>query len=214
MEEPNYSSTNGNSAKRGTLTAGMTRHHTITQEGFDRFLSCLDEDRELAGREYERVRGQLILYFQCRDIVQAEDCADEAINRVILKLESGHQIRDLATYVFGVARMVLLETSRSQLKHQEIEENFLVSSTLSGEDDELQGRMDCLRRCLERLPAEDRDLITQYYQEQKRAKIDLRQQLAQRFKIDLNALRVRAFRLRNSLQKCVRKCLREGKAGL
>jgi DNA-directed RNA polymerase specialized sigma24 family protein len=189
----------------------LTRQKTITQEGFDRFLSCLNEDRELAGQEYERIRGRLILYFQCRDIVQAEDCADEAINRVILKLETDHQIRDLVTYVFGVARMVLLETSRSQLRHQEIEDNHLVSPALPDDDDELQRHIDCLSRCLQRLTAGDRDLITQYYQEQKRAKINLRQQLAQRFKIDLNALRVRAFRLRNSLQNCVRKCVREGK---
>jgi DNA-directed RNA polymerase specialized sigma24 family protein len=67
--------------------------------------------------------------------------------------------------------------------------------------------MDCLRRCLQSLPADDRDLITQYYQEQKRAKINLRQELARRFEIDLNALRVRAYRLRTSLQKCVRKCV-------
>jgi RNA polymerase sigma-70 factor (ECF subfamily) len=192
----------------------MTRQSTITQEGFDRFLSRLNQDRELAGQEYERVRGRLILYFQCRDIVQAEDCADEVINRVILKLETGHQIRELVTYVFGVARMVLLETHRSQSRVQEIEDEHMISPMPSDEDDQLQRQIDCLKRCLQSLPAEDRDLITQYYQEQKRAKINLRQELAQRFGIDLNALRVRAYRLRSSLQKCVRKCAREGKTSM
>jgi RNA polymerase sigma factor (sigma-70 family) len=193
---------------------GMTRQSIITQEGFDRFLSRLNQDRELAGQEYERVRGRLILYFQCRNIIQAEDCADEAINRVILKLETGHQIRDLVTYIFGVARMVLLETHRSQLKVQEIEDEHMVSPMPSDEDDELQRQIECLKRCLQNLSAEDRDLITQYYQEQKRAKINLRQELARRFEIDLNALRVRAYRLRNSLQKCVQKCSREGKTSM
>jgi RNA polymerase sigma factor (sigma-70 family) len=192
----------------------MARHNTIAQEGLDRFLSRLNQDRELGGEEYERVRGRLILYFQCRDIVQAEDCADEVINRVILKLETGHQIRDLVTYIFGVARMVLLETHRSQLRVQEIEDENMVSPMPSDEDDELQLQIDCLTRCLQSLPSEDRDLITQYYQEEKRAKIKLRQELAQRFEIDLNALRVRAYRLRNSLQKCVRKCAREGKTSM
>jgi RNA polymerase sigma factor (sigma-70 family) len=187
----------------------MTRQSAITKEGFDSFLSRLNQDREQAGQEYERVRSRLILYFQCRDIVQVEDCADEAINRVILKLQTGHQIRDLVTYIFGVARLVLLENHRSQLRHQEIEDEHIVSPIFSDEDDELQRHMDCLRRCLQSLPADDRDLITQYYQEQKRAKINLRQELAQRFEIDLNALRVRAYRLRNSLQKCVRKCVQK-----
>src|SRR5262245_33972432 len=134
--------------------AHMTREKTITQEGFDRFLNRLNEDRELAGQEYERVRGRLILYFQCRDIIRAEDCADEAINRVIFKLETGLQIRDLITYLFGIARMVLLETSRSQSKHQELEEEYMVSPMLSDNDEEQQRHMDCLRRCMESLPAE------------------------------------------------------------
>jgi RNA polymerase sigma factor (sigma-70 family) len=190
--------------------AGMSRQHTITQAGFDRFLSCLSENRETAGLEYERIRGRLVLYFQCRDIVLSEDCADEAINRVIVKLEAGQEIRDPVTYVFGVARMILQESARAQGKQQAIEDDWVVSPALPEQDDELQRRMDCLRNCLRNLPDEDRALITQYYQEEKRAKIDLRQELARRFGIDPNALRVRAFRLRNSLQKCVRSCMEKG----
>jgi DNA-directed RNA polymerase specialized sigma24 family protein len=200
-----------NPATKGKQTAGMSRQHTITQAGFDRFLSCLSENRETAGLEYERIRGRLILYFQCRDIIQSEDCADEAINRVILKLEAGQEIRDPATYVFGIARMILQESARTRRRHQAIEDDRAVSPAFSDEDDELQRRMDCLRDCLRNLPADDRDLITQYYQEQKRAKIDLRQRLARRFGIDMNALRVRACRLRSSLQKCVRNCVQKSK---
>jgi len=192
----------------------MTRQSAITKEGLDRFLSRLNQDREQAGQEYERVRSRLILFFQCRDIVQAEDCADEAINRVILKLETDQQIRDLVTYIFGVARLVLLENHRLQLRHQEVEDEHIVSPMSSDENNELERHMNCLRRCLQSLPTDDRDLITQYYQEQKRAKINLRQELAQRFGIDLNALRVRAYRLRNSLQKCVRKCVQEANTSM
>ncbi len=187
----------------------MTRQQPITQAGFDRFLDCLAETREEAGAEYERVRGRLILYFQCRDVIQSEDCADEAINRVIQKLVAGEEIRDPAAYVFGIARMILLETTRKQHRHAAIEEAHAVSLPNFEEDDEQQHRMACLRNCLLNLSAEERALITQYYEEQKRAKIDLRQKLAERFGIDLNALRVRAFRLRAQLQKCVDKCLRK-----
>ena len=133
---------------------------------------------------------------------------------MILKLETGHQIRDLVTYIFGVARLVLLENHRLQLRHQEVEDEHIVSPMSSDENNELERHMNCLRRCLQSLPTDDRDLITQYYQEQKRAKINLRQELAQRFGIDLNALRVRAYRLRNSLQKCVRKCVQEANTSM
>ncbi|MDX2030151.1 MAG: sigma-70 family RNA polymerase sigma factor [Blastocatellia bacterium] len=187
----------------------MTEKRTINQAGFDRFLACLDTDRERAGHEYERIRGRLLLYFQCRDIVQAEDCADESINRVIQKLEAGEELRDPVQYVFGVARMVLLETTRRQARHQEVDEETLVSAPQPEDDEGLRPRLDCLRRCLQRLTPEKRELITQYYQEEKRAKINLRQQLAQRLGVDLNTLRVRACRLRDALQACVEKCVAE-----
>lgn len=180
---------------------------TINQEGFDLFLACLHANREKAGLEYERIRGRLLLYFQCRNIAQAEDGADEAINRVILKLSAGEEIRDPVQYVFGIARMVLLEISRQQARHQDVEDTTLVAPAQDEDDDEVQVRLDCLRRCLHNLSAEQRELITQYYEEEKRAKINLRQQLAQRFGIDLNTLRVRACRVRDGLKACVRKCV-------
>ncbi|MFN7930674.1 MAG: hypothetical protein U0Y68_22680 [Blastocatellia bacterium] len=179
---------------------------TINQEGFDLFLNCLHTDREQAGLEYERIRGRLLLYFQCRNIAQAEDGADEAINRVILKLSAGEELRDPVQYVFGIARMVLLEITRQQARHQEVEDTTLVSEPPDDDDEAVQIRLACLRRCLQNLSAEQRDLITQYYEEEKRAKINLRQQLAARFGIDLNTLRVRACRVRDGLKACVRKC--------
>ncbi len=123
----------------------------LNQEGFDQFLACLDANREKAGQEYERIRGRLLLYFQCRNIAQAEDGADEAINRVIGKLNAGEEIRDPVQYVFGIARMVLLEITRQQARHQEIEDATLVSQPQDEEDEELQARLGCLRRCLARL---------------------------------------------------------------
>jgi len=68
---------------------------TITQEAFDRFLGSLCDDRERAGDEYERIRGKLILFFQCRGIARCEDQADEAINRVARKLALREEIRDV-----------------------------------------------------------------------------------------------------------------------
>jgi RNA polymerase sigma factor (sigma-70 family) len=178
----------------------------ISKEEFDLFLARLDADREKAGLEYERVRGRLLFYFQCRNIAQAEDCADEAINRAIIRLSAGEEILDPVKYVFGVARIVLLEVTRQQMRREEIADDTLVTNPQDEDDEELQIRLNCLRRCLQKLPSEQRELITQYYEEEKRAKIELRQQMAQRFGIDLNALRVRASRVRDGLKSCVRKC--------
>jgi len=57
------------------------------------------------------------------------------------------------------------------------------------------------------LNADSRELIVQYYQEEKKAKIDTRRKLAADLGIDLNALRVRAHRIRFALQRCVSECL-------
>jgi hypothetical protein len=46
-----------------------------------------------------------------------------------------------------------------------------------------------------------------YYQAERRAKIELRQQLAEKLDIPLNALRIRAHRIRATLEKCVTKCV-------
>jgi DNA-directed RNA polymerase specialized sigma24 family protein len=70
-------------------------------------------------------------------------------------------------------------------------------------------RFDCLERCLESLPAENRELILQYYLEEKRAKIDARKHLASQLGIPLNALRIRAHRIRGFLDQCVTGCMKD-----
>jgi len=65
----------------------------------------------------------------------------------------------------------------------------------------------CLEQCLSLLTPENRDLVVQYYQDEKKAKINQRKLLAKNLGIGPNALRIRACRIRASLQKCVEKCM-------
>ena len=67
--------------------------------------------------------------------------------------------------------------------------------------------MACLDRCLDHLPASTRELVLEYYRHEKRAKIDHHMALAQRLGIAVNALRIRAHRVRKHLEKCVLECL-------
>ena len=73
--------------------------------------------------------------------------------------------------------------------------------------EDLEPRVQCLERCLGNLSAENRELILQYYQGEKGAKIENRKSLTDRFKIPLNTLRMRALRLREKLQVCVENCM-------
>ena len=64
----------------------------------------------------------------------------------------------------------------------------------------------CLEECLGKLPATDHNLVLTYYREDKQAKIDQRKELAQQLGTGMNALRIRACRIRAVLQDCVERC--------
>jgi DNA-directed RNA polymerase specialized sigma24 family protein len=65
----------------------------------------------------------------------------------------------------------------------------------------------CFEKCMAELPPTDRDLVLSYYQQEKQAKIDHRKDLARRLGLGMNALRIRACRIRSGLQECVEKCI-------
>jgi len=60
------------------------------------------------------------------------------------------------------------------------------------------------------LEAEDRELIVGYYHGEQRAKINNRRAMAAKLGVSMNALSIRACRIRDKLEACVRKCLSGG----
>lgn len=167
-------------------------------------LRWLDEDREHAARKYETIRRRLIKVFASRGCGEAEDLADQTINRVTLKVAeiSATYTGDPALYFYGVARKVLLERIRPNRTGPPPP-----PAPVSGAEEE--NRYDCLEKCLDALPAGNRHLVVEYYRDTKRAKIDNRRRVAEELGIALNALRIRALRIRKQLQKCVLECLDE-----
>ena len=178
----------------------------LTQQALDKFLESLDPDRESAGQHYESIRLKLIRFFEWRGCSFPEEHADETIVRMIRKIDAGEEIADLHTYCFGVARLVLLEVFKQQHKEREAIENLPVPPASAEDDKAQERRIECLRGCLQRMPPEQQELISQYYQGGKGEQIQVRQRLAAQLAIPLNALRIRAHRIRESLESCVRKC--------
>jgi len=176
----------------------------LAQEDFDRLLHWLDADVEAAGREYETIRQRLIKIFARRGCSEAEDLADETINRVTAKLETIIDDYEGSPrfYFYRVAQLVHME----YLKRPRPPE---VSCDLSAFSEEKEREYECLDSCLERLSPDQRELVLQYYQKDKRAKIEGRQRLAERLGIAVNALRIRAHRIRARLQQCLNECLEE-----
>jgi RNA polymerase sigma factor (sigma-70 family) len=127
---------------------------------------------------------------------------------VVQKLQElkGKYSGDPALYFYGVARNISLEYMR---KHRR---DPLMTADLGISPPEHQPTLyeqqyNCLEECLEKLSPANRELILSYYSQKKRAKVEYRKQLAEKLGIEVNALRVRAFRVREALEKCVRACL-------
>ena len=181
----------------------------LTQAAFDRLLACLDADREAAGQKYVAIRGNLIRFFEWRGCAFPEDHADETINRVAKRVSEGEAIRNPSGYFLGVGRLVLLEVYKEREKQQRALGELAYSSAEPQQSDDLEPRAECLKRCLDGQTPDNRELILQYYQGEKAAKIETRRKLSERLKTPLNTLRMRALRLRERLQVCVTDCLKE-----
>jgi RNA polymerase sigma factor (sigma-70 family) len=184
----------------------MNKDWILTQESFDALLAWLDPAREEAGRKYEDIRLRLIRIFTCRGCCEPEDLADEAINRVSKKLKEieSEYSGDPAHYFYGVANKVHLEYRRRR--------PVPIPPVHTESSEDIEKEYECLERCIQKLTPDHRALVLQYYQEEKRAKIDHRKQLAEQLGIALNALRIRAYRIRASLQECVQSCVDEATA--
>ena len=178
------------------------RHRwALTQEAFDSLLDALGEDRERAGERYVEIRSNLVRFFEWRGCPFPEDHADEAMNRVARRLAEGEEIRDPSGYCIGVARRLLLEINKKRAREQQAL-GEMASAPLGGPDAmESEWRIECLRACLQNLPADSRELIIEYYQGEKGARIERRKRLGERFGIPVNALRMRALRIRETLQR-------------
>ena len=186
----------------------MNKEWVLTQEAFDQLLAWLDPNRDQAGKKYEEIRLRLIKIFTCRGCTEPEALADETINRVTNKVQAiaDDYTGDPALYFYGVAHKVHLEYLRKKpapapapppMEHEV----------------EAEPEYDCLEHCIERLTRDHRELVLQYYQEEKQAKINHRKRLAEQLGIALNALRIRAFRIRAALLQCVQDCLEQRAAG-
>jgi DNA-directed RNA polymerase specialized sigma24 family protein len=182
---------------------------SLTQEAFDKLLVAFSANREDAGLQYELMRRRLVRFFECRSVDRAEERADETINRVARRIFEGQIINDLRGYFYGVARMVFKEVLKERERAPVALDDAPEVRDELIEHDESERRFTCFDRCLELLVPENRKLILEYYREERRAKIELRRQLAERFRIPLNALRIRAHRIRTSLEMCISGCLQQ-----
>jgi RNA polymerase sigma factor (sigma-70 family) len=189
------------------LDRSLKRDWVLTREALERLLNRLDEDPQRSGEQYEQLRRGLIRFFDWRGSRQSETDADKTIDRVAKKLDEGEPIDEVYSYAIGVARLVLLESFRSQEKEHKTTKPFLLPA-LDEKDEESEQRVDCFEECLAKLPSDKQELIVRYYQGDKRTKSNNRQQLAEQLGIPIGRLRIQAHRIREKLEACIHDCLK------
>jgi DNA-directed RNA polymerase specialized sigma24 family protein len=175
----------------------------ITAEQFDSLLAWLDPDREVAGSKYEVIRSGLVRVFVSKGLNDAEDLADETINRVIARLPDiqGTYCGEPARYFHGVARNVIRERLRR------IEILVEVTPVIDFVDPIVATENECLDLCLQVLPPAKRDLILDYYLYEGHDKIEHHKLMAKGLRITEGALRGRAHHIRTGLEQCVKQCV-------
>jgi DNA-directed RNA polymerase specialized sigma24 family protein len=195
------------------------KNWTITSSALNRLLAWLDGNQNSEGKNYLEMRQRLVTYFDRKNCLTPDDFADETLNRVARRLEEEGTIESEtpAKYCYITARFVFLEYLRSIEKNNvplddvlRQPENKQLAAEERGEEKEAKEKMlDCLEHCTEKLEPQNREIIIGYYFGTERVKIENRRALAIRLGISVNALSIRACRIRDKLEACVEKCVAE-----
>ncbi|MCI0615300.1 hypothetical protein L0244_20095 [bacterium] len=180
----------------------------LTQNTFRQLLDWLDAGTDSGGHCYLEIRERLVFYFDRKNCLSPDELADETLNRIARRLdeEGGISIDTPAHYCYIVARFVFLEYLRGK-RQKPLDDTYAAPPDLTEEDAETELRSECLRKCMKNLALEDQELIRNYYRGEQRAKIENRRAIAVKLGITMNALIIRACRIRDKLQICVSKCL-------
>jgi len=190
----------------------------LSPKVFDALLNWLDQGINSSGKTYLEMRQRLVFYFDRKNCSTPDELADETLNRVARRLEEEGMIESEtpAKYCYIVARFVFMEYLREshragialdEVRRQAPGDYFVVPEGYSDEEK----RLACLGRCTSKLEPLNRELITRYYVGKARVKIAHRRSLAESLGITMNALAIRACRLRDKLEACVRQCANEKK---
>lgn len=189
----------------------MRNNWQPSADEFNLFLRWLDPDIEKAAERYESMRRNLITIFVRRGCHRAEELTDETFNRVMRRLPKmiDTYVGEPNRYIIVVAKHLHLEYVDETNRQDSLPDHDHDSDlSVEPDDDTKEVEYACLERCLKELPIKQQKLVVEYYYEDRRAKIDHRKQMADEMGINLNALRIRAHRIRNVLEECLEKCLR------
>jgi DNA-directed RNA polymerase specialized sigma24 family protein len=192
----------------------------VDAEQFDALLNCLHPERERAWTVYAGVRERLTRFFADKNCQRSIECADETLDRAARRLAAGAEltVEDPYQYILGIAYNVLREYwKNAERKTVELEavpaarhpaRDPFDERRADEERAEHERRLDCLAHCLAEQTPEQRAFLAAYHTGTSGAeRIEERRRLAAEMGLELNALRIRACRARDRIEKCLRACL-------
>jgi RNA polymerase sigma factor (sigma-70 family) len=193
----------------------MPRNSEVPPESFNEILAWLNPDRQIAGTIYVQLRHDLAKIFVWNKCADPEGLTDEVMDRVarkVLHLKETFE-GDPRLFFYGVAKNLIKESPKKVKTHVSLDDTDLPAISATDIDETAEMREECLNSCLQSLSSEKRALILAYYAKEKQAKIDHRTELAQQLGTSVETLRVRAHRIRATLEECILRCLKRKAQG-
>src|SRR5688572_10415287 len=143
----------------------MVRDPAIPPQSFDEILAWLNSDRNEAAKIYVQLRDDLTRIFAWNRCADPDGLTDEVFDRVARKV---HHVRqtfdgDPKLFFYGIARNLIKESPKRIRKQVSIEGTDLPAPDAKPEDESEVMREECLNSCLQKLSAERRELILDYY---------------------------------------------------
>lgn len=175
----------------------------LSKPQLDALLAALGSGSGQAGERYVKLRDKLVDFFLWNRSNHPQEDADETMDRLARRIADGEPIVNLASYAQRIARLVLLESNARSRREATVSQFSVMLTPDRSQEEGDEKTLDCLEPCLEKLPAESRALIVEYYSGKGAALIETRRQIALRLGVTANTLRNRALRVRRELEECI-----------
>lgn len=169
-------------AEPSPLYATRTTVNTPSLSGF------LSSNPLVAEQEYSHLRRKLVAFFRKYHCEDPENLTDETIERALERISMGADTTAGASaYCFGIARNIVLENWKRPKTDQLSDDHHKILVHHQGHREIERGVF--LRECLALLSSSDRNLLFQYY-------LDDRSALAGLHSLTPSALRVKVCRVK------------------
>jgi len=178
----------------------------VRAESLQALLSALHTSEREAAEEYSLLHKRLVRLFTLNRVSDPQALADEAMDRLAQRIAQEHAaIQSPAAFLSGIARHLLQEEGRRQVRERETAHEW--ASQTPVHDERNEELLSAIEAGLSRMKPDQRDLLRRYYSATGKEKIEHHRQLAEERGLTLNALRNRLMRARRELDRCMRELL-------